>query len=104
MIDTLFQVVAFSFGIAGMGLLALSQKQHWERVLKPRPYPSAGLRTLRIVAAVGLGMSFALCIMADSPGLATLVWLMVLTVSALIVAFTLAYRPHWLGWLAFWTR
>jgi Protein of unknown function (DUF3325) len=32
--------------------------------------------------------------------MAALVWVMFLAASALLVAFTLAWRPRWLAWLA----
>ncbi len=97
MIESVFFLLALGFGVAGMGLLALSQKQHWNKVLASRPYAVATARALRVFGGVGFGISFALCLMVDPTPLAALVWLMVLTMSALIIAFTLAYWPRWLG-------
>ena len=44
--------------------------------------------------------SLLLCLRADHASMAVLVWVMSLAAAALLVAFTLAWRPHWLRW--FW--
>jgi len=100
--EGLYLLLALICCIAGMGLLALAMKPHWDQARAPIPYPTARARALRVFGGLALGLSFALCLLADHPSTASLVWLMAVTVSALTVAFTLAYRPRWLGWLVAW--
>jgi hypothetical protein len=104
MAEALFLVLAFAASISGMGLLALALPPHWEQVRAPRPYPAAQARSLRTLGACLLCLSLALCLAADHPSMAPLVWVMSLAASALIVAFALAFRPRWLGWLVAWVR
>lgn len=99
MADALWLVLAFGFALSGMGLLALTQKPHWDKVQAPRPYIAAAAPRRRALGGIVLAVSLALCLAADPPLLALLVWVMALAVSAAAVAFTLAYRPRWLGWL-----
>ncbi|WP_211234541.1 DUF3325 family protein [Solimonas soli] len=59
---------------------------------------------MRALGGAGLVASLLLCRAADHPSMAVLVWLMPLAAAALIVTFTLSWRPRWLGWLAPWGR
>lgn len=89
--------------VAGMGWLALAMPVHaqqvWGRVVAPSME-----RLLRILGAIGLLASLVLCLMADHASMAALVWVMALAGSALLVAFILSWRAHWLRMLAPWVR
>ncbi len=87
-----------------MGLLALAMPPHWEQVRAPNPYPRDKARSVRALGAISLGVSLAFCLAADHPSMAPLVWVMALAASALVIAFALAFRPRWLGWLVAWIR
>jgi hypothetical protein len=79
----------------GLAWLALGMSTHWAQV-HPAGLPS---RWLRWAGVVALGLSLGLCLAADHPSMAALVWLMLLAASAVAVAMTLASRPHWLRWV-----
>ena len=86
--------------IAGMGWLALSLDAHWRRVHGNVPRRSQTVRCLRAAGMFALLVSLGLCLAIDHASIASLVWVMALTAAALIVAFTLTWRAHWLRFLA----
>ncbi|MCR6684908.1 DUF3325 domain-containing protein [Pseudoxanthomonas sp.] len=94
---------ALAASVAGMGWLALAMDVHarqvWGRALAP-----AGARVLRILGWLGLAVALTLCLAADHPSMAALVWVMALAGAAAGVAFVLAWRARWLGMLAPWVR
>lgn len=94
---------ALAAALAGMGWLALAMEVHarqvWGRALAP-----AGVRALRVLGWLGLAAALALCLAADHPSMAALVWVMALAGGAAGVAFVLAWRARWLGVLAPWVR
>jgi hypothetical protein len=83
-----------------MAWLALAMKVHWRQARGDREQRPTATRSLRVAGAASLAASLVLCLSADHPTLASLVWIMMLSASALIVAMLLAYRPHWLSHLA----
>lgn len=89
--------------IAGMGWLALSMQAHALQVWGTVPSP-ATTRVLRTLGTLGLAVALSLCLMADHVSMAVLVWVMTLTGSALLIAFSLAWRASWLQMLAPWVR
>ncbi|AKC85628.1 DUF3325 domain-containing protein [Pseudoxanthomonas suwonensis] len=88
---------------AGVGWLALAMPGHAQQVWGA-PVPRATARILRVLGALGLAASLALCLAADHASMAVLVWAMALAAAALTVAFALAWRPHWLRVLAPWRQ
>lgn len=89
--------------IAGMGWLALSMPTHAQQVWNATPSPQRA-RALRWLGGIGLAAALVLCMRADHPSMAVLVWCMSLAGAALAIAFALAWRPHWLRALAPWVR
>jgi len=89
--------------VAGMGWLALSMDVHaaqaWRRAPKVRT-----LFFLRVLGWVAVATSLQLCVLADHPSMAVLVWVMCLSGGALATAFLLSTRPRWLRALAPWVR
>ncbi|WP_028918946.1 DUF3325 family protein [Pseudoxanthomonas suwonensis] len=88
---------------AGMAWLALAMDVHarqvWGRGLAP-----AMAKGLRVLGALALAAGLWLCLLADHPTMAVLVWVMALAVGALAVALLLAWRARWLRALAPWVR
>lgn len=86
--------------LCGLGWFALSLPVHWQQVRgTPGPGPRATV-ALRLLGSLGLAAAFAFGLRADHPSMAVLVWVMTLAAAALAIAFVLAWRPRWLGWLA----
>lgn len=86
-----------------MGWLALSMRVHalqvWAAV--PRLVIS---RLLRWMGVSSLVIALGLCLAVDHASMAVLVWVMTLTGASLLVAFALAWHPHWLRVLVPWVR
>jgi len=96
----LFAAVVAS--IAGAGLLALSMDVHWEQVRTDPQCSPRMVRLLRVLGAACLLGSLLLCLRADHVSMASLVWFMTLAGAALVVTFTLSWRPRWLRPLVMW--
>jgi hypothetical protein len=89
---------------AGMGWLAVAMKPHWSQVRGAQPLAEHRVVTLRVFGALALAAALVLCLLADHASMAALVYVMTLTASALLVAFTLAWRPRLLSVLVAWMR
>ncbi|MEK8028315.1 DUF3325 family protein [Pseudaquabacterium rugosum] len=80
--------------LAGMVGLALAMDEHaparpaWLARLLAQP---AGRTGLRVLAGLALALSFVLCLQVDRGSMALLVWLMLMTVGVVSVAWTLAW-------------
>lgn len=101
MVESLLLALGVASGFIGMGWLALSMSQHWQQV-QDTSLPPAKL--LRALAAVALLTSLFLCLWVDHPSIAVLVWVMVISASAFLVAMLLAWRPRWLKPLVSWAH
>ncbi|GAB3513455.1 DUF3325 domain-containing protein [Pseudoxanthomonas daejeonensis] len=101
--SALLLAAALAACVAGMGWLALAMPAHarqvWGRALTP-----ATVLALRVLGALGLLAALMLCLAVDHASMASLVWVMAIAGAALLVAFLLAWRAHWLGVLAPWVR
>lgn len=84
----------------GMAWLALAMPAHWEQVRGHAPLSRRRVLVLRVLGALALAGSLALCLIADHASMAVLVWVMSIAASALLVALLLSWRPRWLRWLA----
>ena len=100
MADALFLAVAFLSAFVGMSWLALAMKPHWVQVRSAVPHHEPSARRLRWFGATSLMLSLAICLALDHTSMACLVWVMTLSVSALLVAMALAFAPRALSWLA----
>ncbi|HVK51609.1 MAG TPA: DUF3325 domain-containing protein [Pseudoxanthomonas sp.] len=99
----LLLVCAVLVSLASMTWLALSMQVHAQQVWGT--VPSAGTsRVLRGLGAIGIVIALVLCLAVDHATMATLVWVMLATGSALLVAFTLSWQPQRLRLLAPWVR
>lgn len=87
----------------GLAWLALAKSSHWAQVRgDEQALPPGARRLLHALGTTALAASLALCLVADHPGMAVLVWVMALAAGALAVAMTLAWRPRWLVGLLIW--
>ena len=100
--EPLGTIAALGLGFAGWALLALSQREHWRAAAGELPHPCARrLRIVRLLAALLFAGALAACVAGHGGGFGALLWMLLLAAGALAVAFTLAWRPRWLGLLAF---
>ncbi len=87
-------VLALYFGFA---FLALSQDRHWQRAGGGMPCPARLVVAMRTLGYVLLLAALALALVRDGASFGSLVWATMLSVAALAVVGTLAWRAHWLG-------
>lgn len=99
-VSALMLTAAWLVCAVGMACLALAMEVHWAQVRSGHALSRSGAWRLRACGAAGLVVSLMLCLAADHPSMAVLVWVMTLGASALMVAFTLSWRPRWLTPLA----
>jgi hypothetical protein len=104
MAEALLLAAAALCSMAGMGWLAIAMKPHWSQVRGSLPLAERGVVTLRVLGVVALAAALVLCFCANHASMAALVYVMTLTASALVVAFTLAWRPRLLCVFAIWMR
>lgn len=90
--------------VFGFAWLALAMEPHWRQVRGDAPISRHVVTVLRVLGAAALLVSLLLCLQVDHASMASLVWVMALAAAALIIAFTLAYRPRSLAWLVAWAR
>lgn len=94
-LNDLSTVAAWILCSTAWGLLALSQERHRERV-----WPEAGAWRspvwARPLAFALLVVALGLCWRAQGPGFGALLWVVVLCATAMLLALTLTWRPHWL--------
>ena len=97
MSDALWLLLAAALAFSGMAWLALAMDAHWGQVMhRPADEARATRQRLRVQGAVAILLSLPVCLMADRPSMAALVWVMLLAAGALSVAQLLAWRAHWL--------
>ncbi len=92
MSDAGFLLAALLTAIIGMACFALSIDTHWAQLLGKRERAIAHPLTLRVGGAALLAIAFFICTMADPVLMAVLVWTMLLTMAAFVVA--LAITVH----------
>jgi Protein of unknown function (DUF3325) len=88
----------------GLGWLALAMETHWQQVRAEVAAGRGTVRRLRALGTLALLLGLWLCLSADHATMAVLVWVMAIAGSALMIAFTLSWRPHWLLPLVAWIR
>lgn len=94
MLDTALTSVAALGSYLGFVFLALAKKQHWRAVCAASApqrvhaaWPAAAGLALQLLALV-------LILRAQGPSFGSLLWVMMLSVAAMSVAFTLAWQPR----------
>jgi hypothetical protein len=102
MVESLTLAAALLCCALGMAWLALAMKSHWQQVLGDRPLTKNAQFGLRLLGASSITTSLLLCVLADHPTMAILVWVMALAISAVLVAFALSWKPALLLPLVAW--
>jgi hypothetical protein len=102
--ESLMLACALFISICGFAWLALAMEPHWRQVRGDVPIRPSVVKTLRTLGAAALFVSLLICLQVDHPSMASLVWIMSLAASALLITFTLSWRPRTLAWLAAWIR
>ena len=64
--------------------------------------PASSISQTSAAGVLALALSLGLCLQADHPSMAALVWLMLLAGAAAAIAAMLSWRPRWLK--ALWPR
>lgn len=100
MSDALLHFASLLAAVLGMGWLALAMDVHWQQVRASDAQPSR--KFLRALGHTALAGSLLLCLAADPATMAVLVWMMLLAVSAITIAFVLSVRPRLLAALVSW--
>lgn len=93
--DNFLLLAAIMLCVSGMAWLALAMDVHWKQV-NSGALPAQSVRSLRVTGYSALFGSLVCCLVVDHATMASLVWIMLLAGSALTIAFTLSWRPHWL--------
>lgn len=103
LLQALLLAAALGVCTVGFAWLALAMDVHWAQVRGEQPALAAPTqRRLRVLGGAAMALALLLCLLADHPGMAALVWIMSLALSALLVAFTLSWRPRLLAPLVAW--
>ena len=101
-LDALLLAAAVALAVCGVGWLALAMDTHWQQVRDDAPATGGATTALRWFGSLALFASLLLCLRADHPTMAPLVWLMSIAGAAVLVALMLAWRPRWLAPLVRW--
>lgn len=94
MSDAGLLLAALLTSIMGMACFALSIDTHWAQLLGKRERATVNPLTLRVAGAALLAIAFLLCTMADPILMAILVWTMLLTMAAFVVAFAITVHAR----------
>lgn len=78
--------------LAGCTWLALAMEEHWRQVYETKAPSRKTALLLRLLGSMGLIGSGVLCFLADRPSMALLVWVMLMAISAVLIALTLAWK------------
>ena len=95
MLEVIYLGLASVLSVLGMAWLALAMDVHWAQC---RGIPLAESRPpsiiLRLLGAVSLFASLLVCLLADRPSIAVLVWVMLMTAAAVLIAWGLSRLPQ----------
>lgn len=101
--NAVWLAAAFLVSWAGFCLLALAQERHIG-LFYPLFKPAAQvIQAQAAIVIIAICIAFALCIKTQSAGFGSLLWLLMLTASAMMVALQLTWAPQTLkplAWLA----
>ncbi len=101
MSDVLLRTAALFAAFVAMAWFALSIDANWRHVRGQRSVQRRRVTArLRLLGSAALVVSLGLCLAADHPSMAVLVWVMLSAVAALGVAMLLAWYPRLLAYIA----
>lgn len=84
--------------------LALSMPRHWAAASGQQLTVVPYRRCLRAGGSALLGVTYALCVGRDGPSFGAVLWVVLISIAALAVAFTLAWQPRLFGAAARYVR
>lgn len=95
MLETLCIAISVLLSLVGMAWLALSMDVHWAQARQISLAESKPPRKLlKALGCSALLLSLALCLVADRPSMAALVWVMLMTGAAVSIAWGLSKKPQ----------
>lgn len=92
--------VAFILAWAGFGVLALAQERHFEHFYASNKLVAQHKRAQAAIGIIAILITLPICMKAQGAGFGGLLWVLLLTASAMAVAFQLTWTPRVLGVLA----
>jgi len=90
----LLLLAVFISAYTGFACFALSQVRHWRAVISGSPPRRGVVLVLRSLGSMLLGASLALALVRDGPSFGSLLFATNLSLAALAVVFTLAWRSR----------
>ncbi|WP_414716949.1 DUF3325 domain-containing protein [Tardiphaga sp. 42S5] len=84
----------------GFALLALSQSHHWRKVTRTDSFSHLAVSIFRTFGYCFLCFGLATAVVRDGVSFGAVLWLTIISVSAVLVAVTLTWRPSLLRGLA----
>jgi hypothetical protein len=102
MIDLLLVAVAIAVMYLSFALLAVTQERNWSSVDVKKDMYSPAINTRRKwrLSGVGLMLGYVLCLVSSGASFGSVLWVLLLGVCAMAVAFTHSWKPQWL-WFIF---
>lgn len=100
MAEALLLLIAGGSAYSGFALFALSQSRHWQHVVAGSAAKPPQKQALRMIGGLALALALACSWLRDGPAFGSVLWLLLLSVAAPLLAFTLSWRPQWLKQLA----
>jgi hypothetical protein len=98
--DAVWLATALLATLLGMGCLALAMDVHWRQV-RDSARTRGSVITMRWIGYVLETASLVCCLLADTATMAVLVWMVLMAVAAIVIAFTLSRYPRLLRPLAY---
>ena len=98
--DLVFMAGLFAVVYCGFMCLALSQAKHWTQIVELGRRPPHVARGLRIMGWLLLAVTLAMSAIHDGASFGAVLWTCLLSVGAIAVALTLAWKPNWLRMIA----
>jgi hypothetical protein len=79
-------------------LLAVTQERNWSSVDVKKDMYSPAINTRRKwwLSGIGLMLGYVLCLVSSGASFGSVLWVLLLGVCAMAVAFTLSWKPQWL--------
>ncbi|MBB1335607.1 DUF3325 domain-containing protein [Pseudoalteromonas sp. SR44-5] len=92
-------IASFVCAYVGFSCWAISQTQHWRTVIGG-PFPNQGtVRAQRFIGIFMVALSLILAVFNDGFSFGALVWVLILSLAATLVAFSLVWCPRLLGYI-----
>ncbi|CAD2226264.1 conserved membrane hypothetical protein [Pseudoalteromonas sp. 3J6] len=92
-------IASFVCAYVGLSCWAISQTQHWRTVIGG-PFPSQEMvRTQRFFGMVMVALSLIIALFNDGFSFGALVWVLILSLAAILVAFSLVWCPSLLSYI-----